>query len=41
MSRTKSFDHPRASIKLNKYGINKFIVVRALADTGAQSNLWG
>ena len=26
--------------QFNKYGSNKFIVVSALADTGAQSNLW-
>ena len=30
-------DHPRASVKITKHGTNKF----ALADTFAQSTLWG
>ena len=34
-------DHPRASVKIAKHGTNKFAWVSALADTGAQSNLWG
>ena len=37
LRRTKTLDHPRASIKVTKYGTNKF----ALADTFAQSTLWG
>ena len=41
LSKAKSLDNPRASIKIIKYGTNKFIVVRALAYTGVQSNLWG
>ena len=41
LCRAKTFDHPRASIKITKYGTNKFVMVSALADTGAQSNLWG
>ena len=39
MRKAKTLDHPRVSIKITKYGTNKFIVVSALADTGAQSNL--
>ena len=34
-------DHPRASVKIARHGTNKFAWVSALADTGAQSNLWG
>ena len=34
-------DHPRASVKIAKHSTNKFAWVSALADTGAQSNLWG
>ena len=34
-------DHPRASVKIAKHGTNKFAWVSDLADTGAQSNLWG
>ena len=41
LRKAKTLDHPRASIKITKYGTNKFIVVSALADTSAQSNLWG
>ena len=33
-------DHPRASVKIARHGTNKFAWVSALADTGAQSNLW-
>ena len=39
--RAKTLDHPRASIKITKYGTNKFVMVSALADTGEQSSLWG
>ena len=39
--KTKFLDHPPASIKITKNGINKLIVVSALTGTGAQSNLWG
>ena len=38
--RAKTQDHPRASIKIFKYVTNKFVIVSALANTGAQSNLW-
>ena len=41
LCKAKTSDHPRASIKITKYGTNKSIMVSALADTGAQSNLWG
>ena len=41
LRKAKTLDHPRASIKITKYGTNKFIMVSALADTGSQSNLWG
>ena len=34
-------DHPCASVKISSHGTNKFAKVSALADTGAQSNLWG
>ena len=34
-------NHPRASVKIARHGTNKFAWVSALADTGAQSNLWG
>ena len=36
LRQVKSLDHPCASIKINKYGTNNFIVVNVLADTGAQ-----
>ena len=39
--RAKTLDHPHASIKIKKYSTNKFVMKSALADTGAQSNLWG
>ena len=41
LHKSKSLDHPFASVKITKYGSNKLIKVSALADTGAQSNLWG
>ena len=34
-------DHHRISVKIAKLGSNKSAWVSALADTGAQSNLWG
>jgi len=34
-------DYLRASVKIAKHGTNKFAWGSALADTGAQSNLWG
>ena len=34
-------DHPCASVKINKRGTNKSAWVRALGDTGTQSNRWG
>ena len=41
LRRAKTFDHPQVSIKITKYGTNKFVMVSTIADTGAQSNLWG
>ena len=41
LRRAKTFDHSRVSTKITKYSTNKFVMVNALADTGAQSNLWG
>ena len=41
LHKSKPLDHPFASVKITKYGSNKLIKVSALADTGAQSNLWG
>ena len=41
LCRAKTFDHPRASIKITIYGTNKFVMVSASANTGAQSNFWG
>ena len=32
----KTLDHPRASTKISQYGTNKYVMVSALADTGAQ-----
>ena len=34
-------DHPRASVKIAIHSTNKSAWLSALADTGAQSNLWG
>ena len=41
LRRAKTFDYLRSSIKITKYSTNKFVMASALADTGAQSNLWG
>ena len=41
LRRAKVTDHPRASVKITKRDTNKFAWVSALADSGAQSNLWG
>ena len=41
LRKAKKLDHSRASTKITKYGTNKLLMLSALADTGAQSNLWG
>ena len=40
LRRAKTFDYLLSSIKITKYSTNKFVMVSALANTGAQSNLW-
>ena len=34
-------NHPCVSVKIAKRGTNKSVWISALADTGAQLNLWG
>ena len=41
LCRAKTLDNPSVTVKITRYGTKKFVIVRALADTGAQSNLWG
>ena len=40
LHKAKTLEYPHASMQTTKYGTNKFVMVSALADTGAQSNLW-
>ena len=41
LRRAMKLDQRLKSIKISLYGSNKFVMVSALADTSAQSNLWG
>ena len=34
-------DHPRATFDLSMRGVNRLVTISGIADTGAQSNLWG
>ena len=41
MRRMKSNNHPRVSFQLSRQGTDNFVNVQGVADSGAQSNLWG